>query len=91
MAINVYTQKLCARKATSVRANQRFRLRVKFEASVTAQAGRCAKAKKAVARARITINARRCSGMLGYLGNGSSIRCFIVSLLKRPTNNFMSE
>ena len=67
MAINVYTQKLCERKAESVKANQRFRLRLMFPISVMERAERCAKAKTVVAKARITINARRCSGISGFL------------------------
>ena len=63
MPINVYSQKLGARKAARVNANQRFLLRVKSPASDMEEAERLAKEKKIVARTRITINARMCSGM----------------------------
>ena len=71
MASNVYIQKLNEKKAASVKANQRFRLRVKSPALVMKQAGRRAKAKKNDVRTIITISDRRCSGILCLLQCGN--------------------
>lgn len=66
IAINAYIQKLVARKAASVRANHRFRLRTKFPSSAIAHAERLMKIKNAAASAIMTINTRRFSGISGF-------------------------
>lgn len=64
IAIAVYSQKLPARKAVVVKASQRFRLDVKFPASVKIWVDRRARAKKVVAKTRITTNDLKCSGII---------------------------
>src|SRR5262245_6036998 len=58
------SQKLCARKAARVTANQALRRSLKSVSAVPpASAGPLASANTAVARTRMTARARRCSGM----------------------------
>ena len=61
--MTVYTQKLCARKAASVKQSQRFRLRVKWACPIMSEVKRPEKAKNAVDRSKITNRARRYSGI----------------------------
>jgi hypothetical protein len=51
------------KKASSVNANHRLRRRVKCRAGIRSSAGRRAMKNTTPARTRMTINARKCSGM----------------------------
>ena len=72
VAIAAYTQKFCEIKAKTSSPNHRFRLRVKSLTGIRSAAGRRAKANTMQARTRMTMSARRCSGMglVRYRGDG---------------------
>lgn len=80
MAIIVYIQKLCARKAARVKNIQIFLLRLKLFISSELIVRRRAKKKKAVAMKRTTTNVLKTSGMSTYRVSAWSAHVYYMKL-----------